>query len=156
VMLEASERLSDYLADPRLPFHLWLRHLAKDRIVDMHRRHRAARRRSIDREQSLSAPQHADQSSFDLANQLRANELTPAAAILRKELHARFLLAIDELEDEDRDILLMRHFEQLGNAEAADALGVTPAAAGMRHLRALQKLKAILNERPSLMGESLS
>lgn len=156
VMLEANARLREYIADPKLPFHLWLRHLAQDRIIDMHRRHRGAQRRSLDREQSLAAPQFGDQSSFDLASQLAASELTPAAAAIRKELQSRFLLAIEQLDDDDREILLMRHFEQLGNSEVAAALGMSTAAAGMRHLRALRKLRAILGERPSLTGESAS
>ncbi len=154
VLLEANDRLADYLADPRMPFHLWLRHMAKDRIIEMHRRHRGAQRRSLDREQSLASPQFADQSSINLAQMLVDNELTPAAENIRRELEQRFLTAVDQLEDDDRDIILMRHFEQLGNSEAAVALGLSPAAAGMRHLRALRKLRAILGERPSLNGET--
>lgn len=149
VLLEASDRLPDYLGDPKMPFHLWLRHLAKDRIIDMHRQHRGAQRRSLDREQALASPGFGDQSSFDLAAQLKDDELTPAAASIRKELEARFLAALDTMDDEDREILLMRHFEQLGNTETAEALGLSPAAAGMRHLRALRKLRSILGERQS-------
>lgn len=153
VLLEANERLQEYIANPQMPFHLWLRHLARDRMIDMHRRHRGAQRRSLDRERSLASPQFSDQSSFDLASQLAASELTPAAASIRRELEQRFLSALDLLDDDDRDILLMRHFEQLGNSEAAEALGLSAAAAGMRHLRALRKLRAILGERPSLIGD---
>lgn len=153
VLLEANDRLADYLADPRMPFHLWLRHMAKDRIIEMHRRHRGAQRRSLDREQSLASPQFADRSSLNLAQMLVDHELTPAAENIRRELEQRFIVAVDQLEDDDRDIILMRHFEQLGNSEAAVALGLSPAAAGMRHLRALRKLRAILGERPSLNGE---
>ena len=152
VLLEANTRLQDYLADPRMPFHLWLRQLAQDRMIDLHRRHRGAQRRSLDREQSLAGPQFADRSGFDLMGQLADHELTPAAASIRKELEARFVVALDQLEDEDREIVLMRHFEQLGNSEVAEALGLSAAAAGMRHLRALRKLRAILGERPSLSG----
>ena len=152
VLLEANGRLDEYFRDPKMPFHLWLRHLAQDRIIDMHRQHRGAQRRSLDREQAFAAPSFGDQSSFDLAAQLRDPELTPAAATIRKELEARFLAALDQMEEEDREILLMRHFEQLGNGETAAALGLSPAAAGMRHLRALRRLRAILGERPSETG----
>lgn len=154
VLLEANTRLQDYFADPRLPFHLWLRQIAKDRMIDMHRRHRGAQRRSLDREQSLAVPQFSDQSGFDLMGQLADQELTPAAASIRKELEARFLRAIEQLDEEDREIVLMRHFEQLGNSEVAEALGLSAAAAGMRHLRALRKLRAILGDRPSQSGTS--
>jgi RNA polymerase sigma-70 factor, ECF subfamily len=148
VLWEASRRLSDYLRDAKLPFHLWLRELAKDRLIDAHRRHRKAQRRSVDREQSL-AREFVDRSSLDLAAQLRDNELTPAAATIRKELAARVLSALDQLDDEDAEIFLMRHHEQLSNSEAAQALGLSPAAAGMRHLRAIRRLRAILGEAPS-------
>jgi RNA polymerase sigma-70 factor (ECF subfamily) len=152
VLLEANSRLQEYLCNPRMPFHLWLRQLAQDRMIDMHRRHRGAQRRSLDRERSLASPQFADQSGFDLMGQLADHELTPAAASIRKELETRFLTALEQLDDEDRDILVMRHFEQLGNSEVAEALGLSTAAAGMRHLRALRKLRAILGERPSQSG----
>jgi RNA polymerase sigma-70 factor (ECF subfamily) len=148
VLWEASRRLSDYLRDAKVPFHLWLRELAKDHVIDAHRRHRKAQRRSVDREQAL-APRFAEHSSLDLAAQLRDNELTPAAATIRKELERRFLAALDQMEEEDAEIVLMRHFEQLSNTEAAQALGLSPAAAGMRHLRAIRRLRAILGEQPS-------
>lgn len=143
VLLEASTRLSDYLRDPAMPFHLWLRSMARDRIIDMHRRHRAAEKRSVEKERPLHAT-FGDRSSLELAGALKDPELTPAAATLKKELEARFLAALDELGEDDRDILLMRHFEGLGNGEAAEALGLSPAAAGMRHLRALRRLREIL------------
>lgn len=143
VLLEASRRLSEYLRDPVMPFHLWLRGIARDRIIDMHRRHRAAEKRSVDKEQRLQA-HFGDRSSIELAGVLKDPELTPAAAALKKELELQFLAALDELPEDDRDILLMRHFEGLGNGETAEALGLSPAAAGMRHLRALRRLRSIL------------
>ncbi len=143
VLLEASQRLADYLRNPQLPFGIWLRQMAQDRIIDLHRRHRVARRRSLDREQQ-AAPAMGDKSSLELAAQLRDPELTPAAATLRKELHQRFVEAIDLLDDEDREILLMRHFEQLGNSEVAELLGLSQPAAGMRYLRALRRLREVL------------
>ncbi len=146
VLLEASQRLQDYLRSPAMPFHLWLRQLAKDRMIDVHRRHRGAQRRSVDREQPLAAPGGPDQSSIDLAGQLADAELTPAAATIRRELEARFLAALELLAEDDREILLMRHFEQLGNSEIAAALDLSPAAAGMRYLRAIRRLRAILGE----------
>ena len=150
VLLEASRRLDEYVRDPKMPFHLWLRQLAKDRVVDMHRRHRAAQRRSIEREQPLAGAGNADRSSFDLAAQIRDAELTPAAANIRRELEERFLLALEQLDEDEREIILMRHYEHLGNSEVAAALGISPPAAGMRHLRALRKLRAVLGENSSL------
>ncbi|MAT15250.1 MAG: RNA polymerase factor sigma-70 [Planctomyces sp.] len=140
VLLEAHRRLAGYFENPSMPFHLWLRQLAQDRIIDMHRRHRVAQRRSLDREQSLS-PAWVEQSSLNLGAQLEDDQLTPAAENLRREMAELLLKAVDQLDESDHEIILMRHFEQLENQEVAELLGLTPAAAGMRHLRALRRLK---------------
>ena len=144
VLLEASQRLSDYIRSPSMPFHLWLRQLAKDRIIDMHRRHRVAQRRSVDREQNISSFASDDQSAADLTALLRDAELTPAASALRKEMEERFVLALDQLDEADREIIIMRHFEHLGNGEVAEALGLSAPAAGMRYLRAIRRLRELL------------
>src|ERR1700691_2933355 len=102
VLWEASRRLPDYIREAKIPFHLWLRELAKDHLIDAHRRHRKAQRRSVDREQAL-AVEFADRSSLDLAAQLRDGELTPAAATIRKEFQARVLSALDQLGEEDAE-----------------------------------------------------
>jgi len=144
VLLEANQRLTDYLRSPAMPFHLWLRHLAQDRIIDAHRRHRQAQRRSIDREQPINRPAWMDDSSMQLAAQLVDAEQTPASAAIHHELQRRLEAALAELEESDRDIILMRHHEQLSNLDVATALNLTEAAASMRYLRALRKLRAIL------------
>ncbi|MCX7398566.1 MAG: sigma-70 family RNA polymerase sigma factor [Planctomycetales bacterium] len=152
VLMEASQRLKDYLANPVMPFHLWLRQLAKDRIIDMHRRHRAAQRRSVDREQNMSGLGNDEQSAADLAALLKDAELTPAAAALRREMEQRFLVALDQLEENDREIVVMRHFEHLGNSEVAEALGLSPPAAGMRYLRAIRRLRELLGSDDASMS----
>lgn len=144
VLLEASQRLSDYLQNPVMPFHLWLRQLARDRMIDMHRRHRGARRRSVDREQHFGGVGDDEQSAADFASLLRDAELTPAAAAVRREMQDRFLVAVDQMEESDREIIMMRHFEHLGNSEVAAALGLSPPAAGMRYLRAIRRLRELL------------
>jgi len=149
VLLKANQRLPEYLRNPALPFHLWLRQIARDHMIDEHRRHRVAARRSLDREQSLAAPAFLDRSSLDLAAQLHDPNLTPAAAALRLELERRFRDALTQLSEDDREIVLMRHFEQLSNGDVARHLGVSEAAAGMRHLRALRRLRSILGSSPS-------
>jgi RNA polymerase sigma-70 factor (ECF subfamily) len=152
VLLEASRRLRAYLKDPALPFHLWLRRIAHDHLIDAYRRHRKAERRSLDRERSIGLAAYQDRSSLDLAAELRDRHLTPAAEALRAELQRRFREALAQLDDGDREVLLMRHFEQLSNGEVAQALGLSEAAAGMRHLRALRRLRVLLGESPSQRG----
>jgi RNA polymerase sigma-70 factor, ECF subfamily len=152
VLLDASRRLADYLRNPVLPFQLWLRQIARDRLNDVHRRHRVAARRSIDRERPIAANEFLDRSSLDLAAQLRDQGATPAAEAIRRELAERFHAALLELGEDDREILLLRHFEHLTNGETARALGLTEPAAGMRYLRALRRLRAVLGTPPSQAG----
>src|SRR5436190_12745062 len=144
VLIEANQRLTDYLKSPDMPFHLWLRHLAQDRIIDTHRRHRLAQRRSIDREQPIARPAWAEESSASLVQHLIDHERTPASEAMVAELRHRLADAIDTLADDDREIILMRHHELLSNQEAATALGLTEAAASMRYLRAVRRLRAVL------------
>jgi RNA polymerase sigma-70 factor (ECF subfamily) len=144
VLVDAARRLKDYLRDSAMPFHLWLRQMAQDRLIDAHRRHREAARRSLDREQPLAAQGWNERSTLELAAQLRDRNPTPAAAATMQELLARFSTAIEQLDDLDREIILMRHFEQLSNGEAADALALSPPAASMRYLRAMRRLREVL------------
>jgi RNA polymerase sigma-70 factor (ECF subfamily) len=146
VLIEANRRLKDYLADPKMPFHLWLRAMAKDHVIDAHRRHRLAARRSVDREQSLAAHPSAGESTLDLAARLAGHEMTPATAATWQELNRRFHAACEELEEQDREIIFMRHFEQLSNSEVATALDLSPQAASMRYLRAMRRLRSKLDE----------
>jgi RNA polymerase sigma-70 factor (ECF subfamily) len=145
VLIEANRRLDDYLANPAMSFHLWLRQIAKDRIIDAHRRHRASAKRSVDREQ-MSAPAGLDHSTLDLVAQLNDPELTPAAAAAQAELARRVEAALSRLDEPDCEVIVMRHYEQLSNQEVAQALGLSEPAASMRYLRALRRLRAMLAE----------
>ncbi|MCA9169608.1 MAG: sigma-70 family RNA polymerase sigma factor, partial [Planctomycetales bacterium] len=135
-----------YLEDPAMPFHLWLRQMAQDRIIDAHRRHRGSGKRSVDREQANMAPANLDHSTMELAAQLCDPEMTPAARATMAELHRRFEAALETMDDHDREIVLMRHFEQLSNQDVANALGLTEPAASMRYLRAIRKLRKLLSD----------
>lgn len=143
VLVEANRRLTTYLEDPKMSFHLWLRHIAKDRIIDAHRRHRVSAKRSIDREQFLATPS-GDQSSILLANQLQDDQLTPATAAAQKEIVRKVEEAIARLEERDAEIIIMRLYEQLSNQDVALALDLTEPAASMRYLRAIRRLKDLL------------
>ncbi len=148
VLIEASRRLKDYLNDPTMTFHLWIRQIAKDRIIDAHRRHRVSAKRSVDREQRL-APTGEDKSSVQLAAQLCDGELTPAAAATQHELARLVERAIASLNEQDCEIVVMRHYEQLSNSEAAQALGLSEPAASMRYLRAIRRLRTLLADHGS-------
>lgn len=143
VLVEANRRLQDYLANPAMPFHLWLRHIAQDRIVDAHRRHRGSAKRSVDREQAprLAGEHH---STIQLIAHLCDRELTPAAAATQAEMALRVESAVAQLSEPDCEIIMMRHYEQLSNQEVALVLGLTEPAASMRYLRAIRRLRALL------------
>jgi RNA polymerase sigma-70 factor (ECF subfamily) len=143
-LLDAHRRLQEYLTDPKMPFHLWLRQIAQDRIIDTHRRHRAAARRSIDQEQPVHPPAWADESSAILVAQLIDPDRTPGSEAVMREMQQRLHTVIATLDETDREIILMRYFEQLSNQEIAGALGLTEAAASMRHLRAIRRLREAL------------
>ena len=146
VLVEANRRLAEYFENSTLPFHLWLRQMAKDRIIDAHRRHRVAARRSIDRERSLTVSKGSEQSTLDLVAQLCDRQLTPAAEATWHELERRFQAAVEQLDEQDREVVWMRHFEQLSNSEAAQALDLSPQAASMRYLRAMRRLRELLDD----------
>ena len=150
VLVDAHRRLGDYLKDPAMPFHLWLRHMAQDRLIDAHRRHRVAAKRSVDREQPMVAAGRMDRSTLELAVQLCDGQRTPAAEAQWNELQQQFQAALEELEEKDREVMLMRHFEKLSNTEVAESLGITPPAASMRYLRAVRRLREVLGPDTSL------
>ena len=146
VLVEANRRLQRYLNEPIMPFHLWLRQIAKDRIIDAHRRHRVSAKRSVDREQQLAPPRGYDQSSVHLASLLGDNQLTPAAAAVQQELAQRVEEAIAQLEERDCEIIVMRHYEHLSNQEIGEVLNLSEPAASIRYLRAIRRLKKLMTE----------
>lgn len=144
VLVEAHRRLADYLKNPVMAFHLWLRQIAKDRIIDAHRRHRVSGKRSVDREQVLQLRVADDQTTADLCQQLLDPEVTPATAAAQREMARLVEDAIGRLDETDHEILVMRHYEQLTNQEVAQALGLSEPAASMRYLRAIRRLREAL------------
>ena len=144
VMIEASGRLEKYLDDPVMAFHLWLRQIAWDRIIDTYRRHRVSAKRNMDREQPMSAPAGPDHSTMEFAVQLCDPGLTPQAAATQREIAVKVEAAIERLADADREIILMRHYEHLSNQEIAEVLGLNPPAASMRYLRSVRRLRELL------------
>jgi RNA polymerase sigma-70 factor (ECF subfamily) len=149
VLIEANRRLKDYLDNPAMAFHLWVRQIAKDRIIDAHRRHRVSAKRSIDREQALIVPGDNDHSTMELAGKLCDPSLTPAAAATQREIANQVELAIGMLPDVDREIILMRHYEQLSNQDIAAVLQLSEPAASMRYLRALRRLRELIDQSSS-------
>jgi len=150
--LDAHAQLADYLRNPALPFFLWLRLLVGHRLGRAHRRHLGTQARDPSREISIFRGRLPEASSAALAERLMGRESRPSEAAARAELKARLHEALDAMDPIDREALALRHFEQLTTAEAAAVLGVSPAAAGKRYLRALERLKDILRQSPGGLG----
>ncbi len=143
--LEAARRLDEFVKRPPMPFRLWLRQLASDRLLMLRRYHVGAARRAVGREVALP-----ERSSLLFAERLLAAGSTPSQRVAREELARRVRQAVDELPEADREVLLMRTFEGLSFDEVACVLRIDPAAARKRHGRAILRLhKALVAEGPS-------
>jgi RNA polymerase sigma-70 factor (ECF subfamily) len=151
--LEASARLAEYLKEPTMPFFLWLRFLTSQKLLELHRHHLGAQARDAGREVSLYRGAFPEASSADLAAQLLGHLTRPSEAAMRAEIKIRLQDSLNSMEPLDREVLALRHFEHLNNAETAQTLGIQESAASKRYLRALKKLKDILTSMPGGMGE---
>jgi RNA polymerase sigma-70 factor (ECF subfamily) len=137
--LEAARRLPDYLDRPTLPFDLWLMCLAREQVLQQHRRHLGAEARAVGREVG-ALPEEAS-GGFVAAV---AGGPSPSGAAAAAEAAERLRHALARLDDDERELILWRHFEQLSNREAAQMLGVSEAAASKRYVRALERLRGLL------------
>jgi RNA polymerase sigma-70 factor (ECF subfamily) len=151
VNLAASEHLTDYLRQPAMPFYLWLRGIAGNKLLELHRRHLGTPMRDARREVSLHRGALPGATSAALAAQLLGQQTRPSEAAVRAEAKIRLQEALNSMDPLDREVLALRHFEQLTNAEVARVLQIKEAAAGKRHLRALERLREILAQMPGGM-----
>jgi RNA polymerase sigma-70 factor (ECF subfamily) len=142
-LAEAVRELPDYFANCPLPFYAWLRQLAWDRLAELHRRHIQVRKRSITREECC-IPALPDESALELAGRLLARGSSPSARLRREEMRGRLQAALAQLAGHDREVLVLRHLEQLSTREIAAVLGITEGAVYTRHLRALERLRNFL------------
>jgi RNA polymerase sigma-70 factor (ECF subfamily) len=150
--LEASVRLAEYLRDPSMPFFLWLRFLAGQKLVTLHRHHLGVQMRAAGQEVALCRGPLPDASSAALAGQLLGHDTRPSEAAVRAELKIRVQDGLNSMDPLDREVLALRHFEQLSRAEIAHLLEISEAAAGKRYIRALERLKRVLGRSPGGLG----
>jgi RNA polymerase sigma-70 factor (ECF subfamily) len=150
--LDLAKRFPDYAAQPTLPFFLWLRALTGQRLIDLHRQHLGAQMRDAGQEVSLYRGALPQASSVSLANQLLGRLTSPTQAAVRAEMQIRLQEALNTMDPLDREVLILRHFEELSNNETAEVLGIQKSAASKRYIRALQRLKAILDDIPGFFS----
>jgi RNA polymerase sigma-70 factor (ECF subfamily) len=131
-----------------LPFFVWLRFLTVQKLGQVHRRELGTQARDAGRDVSMELGGAPDASSAVLAAQLVGKLTGPVDAALRAERKRRLQEALDRIRSDDREVLALRHFEQLSNSEIAHVLGITESAACRRYVRALERFKAELAEMP--------
>ncbi len=146
--LEVSTRLAEYLRDPSMPFFLWLRFLTGQKLVTLHRHHLGVKMRDAGQEVALYHGSLPQASSAALAARLLGHDLRPSEAAIRAEMKIRVQEALNSMPALEREVLALRHFEQLSRAEIAQVFGISEAAAGKRYIRALERLKQVLADCP--------
>ncbi len=146
--LDAVARADSYLQGSELPPFLWLRLVVAERIAICHRHHLGAKMRDVRQEVSLYRDPLPHASSAALASMLLGRLTPPSHAVVRAELVLQVQEALNALDPLDREVVALRHFEQLNRAETAQVLGITEAAGAKRYIRAMKRLKAILAAMP--------
>jgi RNA polymerase sigma-70 factor (ECF subfamily) len=137
---DVAARIGEHLESPSVPFYVWLRFLALQRLQMIHRAHLGAACRDANAEVSLNRAASAG----SMAGQLAGHLTSPSQAAMRHEAQERLHAVLDAMSPLDREVLALRHFEEMSNEEAARALGITPDAASKRHVRALVRLREAL------------
>jgi RNA polymerase sigma-70 factor (ECF subfamily) len=150
---EASTHRDVYFRTPTVPLFLWLRGIVNNKLLELHRHHLGTRMRDANRDRPIEVSYRSDDTSSALCAHLTAGLTRASVAAVRGEATARLAGALDAMDPTDREVLAMRHFEQLTNAEAAQVLGIQERAAAKRYLRALERLKRILTELPGGLSE---
>jgi RNA polymerase sigma-70 factor (ECF subfamily) len=136
--VDFAARLEEYVRQPDMPFFLWLRFLTGQRLQLLHRHHLGTKMRDADREVSLHRGPMPQATSVSLAAQLLGRFTSVTKAVQRAEMQLILQEAINSMDPVDREILALRHFEELSNVETAEVLGIKPSAASSRHIRAIK------------------
>ncbi len=140
--VEVNDRIADWLADPRMPFFVWVRFLAAQRLQKLRRFHVATKKRSVGKQVGLGA--FANATSVALADRLIVSGVSPSGAAVGAEMRLQLEEALEGMKPQDREVLVLRHFEQLSNNEVAQELGINVPAASRRYRRALGRLRDVL------------
>jgi RNA polymerase sigma-70 factor (ECF subfamily) len=150
--LDVARRAKEYLADPdpMSPF-LWIRFITGQRLLNTHRKHLGAQMRDADLEVSLHRGALPQATSYSLAELLLGRLTSPTRAARRAEMQLRLQEVLNSMDPIDREVLTLRHFEELSNGETAQVLGLTKSAASNRYMRALMRLKETLSGMPGFL-----
>lgn len=143
VFVDVARRLPTFDQDSDLQFYLWLRTLAGERLIQLHRMHLGAEKRAVQRE---VAPVIPEASTFFLASQLAGNFTSVDRGLIRNELQQKIQELLNAMDERDREVLALRHFEELSTEEIAAVLGLTRSGVLKRHTRALRRLSQLISD----------
>jgi len=149
--LAAADRLQHYRDESSSSPFIWLRLVVLQTLTDVHRHHLGAQMRDPDREIDLLSCRYPVSTTAALAAQLVGNVTSPSQAAARAETFDQVEQVIAAMDPLDREVLALRHFEELGNGEVAEVLGIQPKTASIRYIRAVKRLRAILTQMPGLI-----
>jgi len=151
--LAAVQRIDSFLKDEELSLFVWLRWIVGQTLVDVHRRHLGAKMRDAYRDVSINNVAFATSTSYSIAANLLGNLSSPSQAAMRGELAMQLEQAVEGMDQIDREVLALRHFEELTNSEVAEVLGIEQKAASIRYVRAIRRLKVILEKVPDFQTQ---
>lgn len=152
--LGAAKRIQHYVtADPPLSAFVWIRMMAKQTLIDLHRRHLGAQMRAADREIAIDGYGNAQATSASIALHLLGHKTSPSQAAVRADMVSKVREALETMEPIDQEILALRHFEELTNSEVAEVLSIQQKAASIRYIRAIRRLKDVLAQLPGFFDE---
>ena len=152
--LAASQRLKHYAESAATSPFIWLRMILNQTLIDLHREHLGAQKRDAAREVSLDGSPCAQATSASVAIQLVGVFTSPSRAAGRADVLSLMQASIEQMDPIDREVLALRHFEELSNSEVAEALCIEQKAASIRYIRALRRLKEILTQVPEVAAEA--
>jgi RNA polymerase sigma-70 factor (subfamily 1) len=141
--VEIVQRLPEYLRTRPLPIYPWLRRITWEQLMHLHAHHLGTRKRTPLREEHLGTGL-SDDSVMLLAKRVAAGQSSPSRQAIRKEAQERVRQALEQLDNGDRELLILKYLEQLRTREIAAVLQIGEGAVRMRHLRALERLRELL------------
>ncbi len=146
--VEATQRIEDFksaASRDEISFFLWLRFITLQKLAQLYRHHIGVKARDARRDSPLNFRASPQASSIELAARLLGNITSPSGAAMREENRLRIEDALNKMDQVDREVLALRHFEQLSNSETAQLLQLSPAAASNRYFRAIKRLKVTMD-----------
>ena len=150
--LAAAKRVHHFAEESSTSFFVWLRMIVMQTLIDVHRRHLGAQMRDAGREVAIRGRRYSETTGVSMVARLVGHLTSPSQAALRVEVSTQLETALETMDPIDREVLALRHFEELTNSEVAESLDIQQKAASIRYVRAVKRLKGILSQMPGFLS----